>query len=406
MSTPARPVWDRGDPIDPAMLAFTTGDDPILDRRLVEQDLQGSLAHAEGLLRSGWITDAAYASIRTGLLALQESFRKGGWTVEATDEDVHSAVERRLIESIGDAGKRLHTCRSRNEQIAVDVRLWLRDALGEVHKKMDICIATARALASRHATLPLPGYTHLRRAMPSTVGAWAESLAFAFEEDVRAFSTVRDRIRFCPLGSGAGYGVPGVLDREFVAKKLGFDGPESPVTAVQWTRGRAELAYLTELEGISLNIGKVAFDLWLFTTKEFGFAQLPVELTTGSSMMPQKRNPDLLELLRAQSRQTIADRAALLDALRDLPHGYHRDFQLLKGPLFRAHDRVAAMLPLLATTLQKIEWNENALRAACADPSLRATERALDSARAGTPFRDAYREESVRRAQENMTEEH
>jgi argininosuccinate lyase len=230
--------------------------------------------------------------------------------------------------------------------------------------------------------------------MPSTVGAWLDAHARAFERDHRDLAHAATRWSECPLGSGAGYGLPVELDREFVARELGFERAEQPVTAVQHSRGRAELAYLTALEGVALDLGKLAVDLWLFTSDEFGFARLPVELTTGSSLMPHKRNPDVVELMRAHCRQVGADRAALAGAIADLPSGYHRDFQLIKPPLFRAHDRVAAMLPLAARVLDGLAFDEERLRAACADPKLRATERALDKAKGGVPFRDAYREES------------
>lgn len=390
------PIWDRGEPIDADVLAFTTGDDPIHDRRLVEPEIEASLAHAEGLHRVGLLTDGDADVIARGLEALRDSFRRDEWTVEEADEDVHSAVERRLITLAGDAGKRLHTGRSRNEQVAVDVRLWLRGAIEETEGLVEEVVAACRDIAARHGDTLIPGYTHLRRAMPSTIHDWTEAHARAFEADVEELEQARRRTRECPLGSGAGYGVPLPLDRAFVAERLGFDRPEEPPTLVQHARGRAELAYVTALEAVALDVGKVAADLWLYSTKEFGFVRLPVALTTGSSLMPQKRNPDVVELLRAHARATIADRAALLDVVRDLPSGYHRDFQLLKPPLFRAHDRMQAMLRVLGRLLTSLDIDRAALEAACADPALRATERVLDQTRAGVPFRDAYRSEAGR----------
>ena len=398
MSAPRfhRPIWDRGEPVDAEVLAFTTGDDPVHDRRLVEPEIEASLAHAEGLARVGVLSTPDHAAIAEGLGALRASFRAGEWTVEEADEDVHSALERRLIERIGEAGKRLHTGRSRNEQVAVDLRLWLRDAISEVGALVEDVAEESRAFAARHPGSPLPGYTHLRRAMPSTLAEWAEAHARAFEDDGEALEGTRARLRECPLGSGAGYGVPLPLDRVHVAKRLGFEAPEEPVTHVQHARGRAELAYVTALEGLALDVGKLAADLWLYSSAEFGFFRLPEAFTTGSSLMPQKRNPDVVELLRAHARALVADRAALLDGLRDLPSGYHRDYQLLKPPLFRAHDRATAMLRILARLLSGLLADEPALRAACDDPDLSATARVLERVRAGVPFRDAYRDEARR----------
>ena len=391
---PHRPIWDRGDPIDADMLAFTTGDDPLMDRRLVVHDITGSLAHAAGLREAGLLSAEDEAAIRGGLEQLLASHRAGEWTVEPTDEDVHSAVERRLIELVGEAGKRLHTGRSRNDQVSVDMRLWLREAIassGEALQALTVALCT---FAEAHTDVPIPGYTHLRRGMPSSLRDWALAHARALEADAVDLAHARARLAECPLGTGAGYGIPLELRRDFVATALGFERPEEPVTLTQHTRGRAELAYLTALEAVALDVGKLSSDLWLYSTHEFGFVRLPVEFTTGSSLMPQKRNPDVLELARAHCRQVVADRAALLDVLRDLPSGYHRDFQLLKPPLFRAHDRLAALLPLFARLVPALVVEREVLAKACSDESLRATERALAAAKAGIPFRDAYRAES------------
>ncbi|MEW6742571.1 MAG: argininosuccinate lyase [Planctomycetota bacterium] len=389
-----RPIWDRGEPVDSEMLAFTIGDDWLHDRRLVAYDIRASQAHVEGLAQAGLLAHEDATAIRDGLHQLLAAHGRGEWTVEAGDEDVHSAVERRLIALIGDPGKRLNTGRSRNEQVAVELLLWLRDASAEVRALTEGARAACARLAQRHGALSLPGYTHLRRATPSTAGDWALAHARAFELDLLEIEHATLRTRECPLGSGAGYGVPLALRRDIVARLLGFERPAEPVTYVQHARGRAELAWLTALEQIALDVEKLASDLWLFSSQEFGFVRLPVKFTTGSSLMPHKRNPDILELLRAHARQVIADRIAVADAIRGLPSGYHRDFQLIKPPLFRAHDRIVAMLVLLPRLLDALEFDAEALQAACADPKLRATERALEKARSGVPFRDAYRDES------------
>jgi argininosuccinate lyase len=288
----------------------------------------------------------------------------------------------------------MHLGRSRNDQVATDERLWLRGAIEGTRAALERLIAACTALAAQRGATPLPGYTHLRRAMPSSIGAWALAYRGAFDADLAELDVAAARIARCPLGSGAGYGIPLELDREGVARDLGFEGPEEPPTLTQLARGRAELAYLSALEAVALDLGKLAFDLWLYSSAEFGFVTLPDELTTGSSLMPQKRNPDLVELIRAHSRQVVADRAALLDLVRDLPSGYHRDFQLIKPPLFRAHDRMLSMLPLAARLVERLIVKREALTEACADPSLDATKRLLERAAAGESFRDAYREES------------
>jgi len=396
MSTtpPSKPVWDRGDPIDAEMLAFTVGDDWKMDQRLVKHDLRGSMAHARTLAKAGVLSAEVVECILGGLVTLAQSHSRGEWDVEATDEDVHSAVERRLIALIGEDGKRLHTGRSRNEQVAVDVRLWLREASAATEAALTKLVEACARFGAAHGALPLPGYTHLRRAMPSSLADWIGAHAAAFAEDQSELAHALRRARLCPLGSGAGYGVPLTLERAFTARELGFEAPEEPVTLVQHARGRAELAYLTALEALALDLGKLAADVWLFSSEEFGFLRLSVAFTTGSSLMPQKRNPDAVELTRARCRALIAARAELVDLLRDLPSGYHRDFQLLKAPLFRAHDHAVALLSLWGRLVPVLEPVAERLASAAADPALRATERVLTAVQSGKAFRDAYREES------------
>jgi argininosuccinate lyase len=387
-----RPIWDRGEPIDEEMLAFTIGDDWLMDQQLVAIDIQGSIAHADGLLKADLLSDLDHQSITDGLRQLSQSFEAGQWNVEPADEDVHSAVERRLIDLIGEAGERLHLGRSRNDQVATDMRLWLRQAAAEAAGKTESAIAEITGLIQREGELPIPGYTHLRRAMPSTVADWLGAHCAALQMSLQELKSSAIRWSKCPLGSGSGYGVPLPLQREWVANKLGFDAPETPVTLVQLSRGRPELAYLTAVESIAMDIGKLMADLWLYSSHEFNFVALPIAFTTGSSMMPQKRNPDVVELIRSHCRQIVHDRDALRAVILDLPSGYHRDFQLIKPPLFRAHDRITKILPLLARMIPQLEFNHQSLSAAADDPDLKATAQALSkSGKEGATFRSAYR---------------
>ena len=390
-----RPIWDRGEAIDPEMLSYTIGDDWLQDQRLVEHDIAGSLAHVAGLVHAGLLEDEAGQRISKGLRELLDEYRAGSWQLTPADEDVHSAVERLLTAKIGEDGGRMHLGRSRNDQVTVDVRLWLRAASADAIAATEQLIASLQELESAHGSLPLPGYTHLRRAMPSSIGDWLGAHRASFAADLDALRDAQKRGRFCPLGSGSGYGIPLPLDRGFVAEQLGFDGPEEPVTAVQHGRGRPELAYLSALEGLAISLGKLAVDLWLYSSAEFGFVVLPTEFTTGSSLMPQKRNPDLIELLRAQCRQVLADRAALLAVIQDLPSGYHRDFQLIKPPLFRGHDRALASVRITARLVPALQFDTETLQQAAADPQLAATAKALQAAaEGGQSFRSAYREEA------------
>ncbi|MBL4770955.1 MAG: argininosuccinate lyase [Planctomycetes bacterium] len=395
MSKHHKPIWDRGQSIDEEMMSYTIGDDWLQDQRLVEVDIRGSMAHVSGLIHAELLPHECGANIQKGLAELLESWKRGEWNVESADEDVHSAVERRLIDLIGEDGGRMHLGRSRNDQVAVDMRLWLRRAADETGQALIGLQNACANMADKDGELPIPGYTHLRRAMPSTILDWIGAHEAAFAADLADLEHAGRRWSLCPLGSGSGYGIPLALDRKFVAEELGFQGPENPVTAVQHSRGRAELAYVTALEAIAVDIGKLAADLWLYSTSEFAFVKLPIPFTTGSSLMPQKRNPDLIELLRANARQVVAERTALLAVLQDLPSGYHRDFQLIKPPLFRAHDRLLASLKILTRFLPGLEFQTEALTEAANDPDLQATAKALTAAAKGQSFRSAYRETSI-----------
>jgi argininosuccinate lyase len=390
-----QPIWDRGQEIDHQMMSFTIGDDWLQDRRLVEIDLNASMAHVEGLVQAELLSSKSGARIQAGLQQLLQDWQNQTWDLGPEDEDVHSAVERRLINLIGEDGERMHLGRSRNDQIAVDMRLWLRQSTEQLNQSLQAMQTAFHKLAERSKELPLPGYTHLRRAMPSTVQDWLDAHCSAFAADQIELKHAAHRWSHCPLGSGSGYGVPLPLARDFVARTLGFEGPEYPVTATQHSRGRAELAYLTVLEAIALDLGKLAADLWLYSTTEFGFLQLPVAFTTGSSLMPQKRNPDLIELLRGHCRQVVTERQALLGVIQDLPSGYHRDFQLIKPPLFRAHDRLMAALSICARFIPELQFQAPALQSAANDPDLQATALALQAAVEGQSFRSAYRDSSL-----------
>lgn len=390
-----RPIWDRGEAVDSAMLAFTIGDDWLMDRELVAFDIEGSIAHAGGLHQANLLTSADHNCIIDGLQSLLSSWQRGEWDMESCDEDVHSAVERRLIDLVGEAGERLHLGRSRNDQVATDMRLWLRSAAAQTKQQVSALISAMESVVISHGSLPLPGYTHLRRAMPSTVADWMGAHAAALNASLQELESAAARWSLCPLGSGSGYGVPLPLERAWVAEKLGFEGVGNPVTLAQLSRGRAELAFLNVLEAVAMDLGKLASDLWLYSSQEFHYLHLPTEFTTGSSLMPQKRNPDVIELMRAQCRQIVQDRDALRAVLLDLPSGYHRDFQLIKPPLFRAHGRMQSMLPLLTRFLPALQFDSKVLTSVAADPALQATAEALaNAAKEGGTFRAAYREQA------------
>ncbi len=383
-------LWDKGAPLDERVLRYTAGEDHSLDERLVRYDVQASVAHAEMLRGCGLLSEADCEALRTALLAIAQEHAQGLWHIELADEDGQTALERRLTERLGPVGGRIHLGRSRNDQVLTAIRLYLRDAIGELATAAEQVARALDALGARHAGIPLPGYTHMQQAMPSSVDWWAGGFAAEIRDDAEGLRTVRRRISRSPLGSAAGYGTPGLpIDREATARALGFSGPHEPVTAVQLSRGKAEASLLFELALLMQDLGRFAADVLLFYTREFGFLELPDAFTTGSSIMPQKRNPDVFELVRARSATAQSCLAEVLGVLAKLPSGYQRDLQLLKPPLFRGIDLAADTLDILPHAIEAMRFRADRIEL---DPAIHAAEEAYALvASEGIPFREAYR---------------
>jgi argininosuccinate lyase len=369
-------------------MRFLAGNDVLLDREFFLHDITASKAHVEGLARIGVVTGDEAAALARELDALAEDFRTGAFVLDERFEDGHSAIEARLTERLGDAGRRVHTGRSRNDQILVATRLWLKEKLDALGGH---CRAIATVCLERAAqpALPLPGYTHLQRAVVSSTAMWFAGFTEAFIDNAQRAQQTLAWVDANPLGSAAGYGVNLPLDREHTTAALGFSRLQlSPIYA-QLSRGKFELAALEALASALLDLRRLAWDLSLFTTAEFGFVSLPPEYTTGSSIMPNKRNPDVVELLRA-SYATVAAARCEIEQLLSLPSGYQRDLQFSKGSIFHGMTHGLAALELVPDLLARMRWNEAAMRAAI-EPAMYATDVAIEQAAAGVPFRDAYR---------------
>jgi argininosuccinate lyase len=383
-------LWQKpGVHVDARVQAFLAGDDVILDREFFLHDITASSVHAEGLRRIGILSSDELDGLKRELATLADDFQSGDFILDDRFEDGHSAIEARLTERLGDAGRKIHTGRSRNDQVLVATRLWLKEKLTRVKAlSLDIArVALDRAEAEK--SLPLPGYTHIQRAVVSSAGMWWAGWAEAFIDDaVRAADTLR-QVDANPLGSAAGYGVNLALDREYTTQALGFARMQvSPIYA-QLSRGKFELAALEALGSATLDLRRLAWDLSLFTSAEFGFVALPARYTTGSSIMPNKRNPDVIELMRATHASVAAARTEI-EQLLSLPSGYHRDLQASKGAIVHGFGRGLAALELLPDLLTNLEWREERLRAAI-DSGMYATDVAVEAAIAGVPFRDAYK---------------
>ena len=383
-------LWQKpGVRIDPRIQQFCAGDDVILDREFFLFDIRASVAHAEGLQRIGILSTGELDAIRRELDTLADDFRSGSFVLDDRYEDGHSAIESRLAERLDDTGRKIHTGRSRNDQVLVATRLWLKDRLAALQSLCREAATVALARAADEAALPLPGYTHLQRAVVSSAGMWWSAWAEGFIDNAARAHDTLAWVDANPLGSAAGYGVNLPLDRDHTTAALDFGRMQLSATYAQLSRGKFELAAIEALSSAMLDLRRLAWDLSLFTSAEFGFVTLPAQYTTGSSIMPNKRNPDVIELMRASYASVAAGRAEV-EQLLSLPSGYHRDLQFSKGAIFHAFGRGLGALQLLPELLRSIEWNPAAMRAAL-DPSMFATDLAVDLAREGVPFRDAYR---------------
>jgi argininosuccinate lyase len=379
--------------IHPDVLSFTVGKDPVLDLELAVWDCVGTAAHVTMLSRMrvkpAILGTAERNRVVSALVDIIRESQAGAFTITEADQDVHLAVERRLTERLGELGRKVHTGRSRNDQVAVDIRLHARDQLLGLVDEVAELAAGLVAFGKRHERVPMVGRTHLQPAMPSSVGLWATAYAETLLDDlllVEAAYTTNDR---CPLGSAAGYGVPIPVDRELTARLLGFSGPHHNVFHASNVRGKNEAVILAACGQVMLTLSRLAEDLILFSMPEFGYFALPPELCTGSSIMPQKYNPDVLELIRAKAAVVLGYGSAANALLKALPGGYNRDLQETKELYMEGVRVTRASLRILALMAESLGVRPERLRAGFA-PGVFATDRALELVAGGMPFRDAY----------------
>ncbi len=381
-------LWDKGAPLDERVLRFTAGEDHVLDDRLVAYDVRASIAHAEMLHECGLLAAEELQAICEGLKAIGAAHERGEWRVTLDMEDGQTALETLLTQRVGTAGARLHAGRSRNDQVLAALRLYLRDAVEALAEGGRRTAEALDRLAAEQGDVALPGYTHMQQAMPSSVALWAGGFAAEIRDDVDALRHAHRRIGRNPLGSAAGYGTPGLpVDREGTRKRLDFPVNHEPVTAVQLSRGKAEAEVLFQVTLLMQDLGRLASDLLLFYTREFAFVQLPEAFTTGSSIMPQKRNPDVFELVRGRTATAQASLAEVLGVTAKLTSGYHRDLQLIKAPLFRSIDVCQDSLDIMSAAIPEVRFRPDRIRM---DADIHAAERANELvAREGIPFREA-----------------
>jgi argininosuccinate lyase len=383
-------LWQKGYTLHPVIERYEAGD-AALDNRLVEADVLGSIAHARMLGKIGLLEAGEVAALHRELARIAALARAGEFVVTPADEDVHSKIENHLVATVGEAGKKIHTARSRNDQVLVDLRLFTRVELTGIEGLVLDAIAALLDLAERGKDVPMPGYTHMQRAMLSSVGLWAGAYAEALLDDLRPLQTAYAVNDQSPLGSAASYGVPFAIDRQYVADQLGFARVQNNVLYAQHGRGKFEGLVVQALAQVLVDLSKLAQDIVLFTTSEYDFFRVAPELCTGSSIMPQKHNLGALELVRGRAQTLLGYQATILGIVAGLPSGYNMDNQETKKPFIAALDLAGETLQVCALFVRGLEPNEEKLRAACS-PELFATDQAYALVRQGMPFRDAYRQ--------------
>jgi len=377
--------------IEKDVLSFTAGRDVELDMNLIRQDCLGTAAHVTMLsqIKPPVLTKTDRTKIIRELKKIIAQADEGKFKIRLADQDVHLAVERTLTEALGDLGKKVHTARSRNDQVATDLRLYAKEELLFTLAEAAELVGAVLAFAKRHEKVPMVGRTHMQPAMPSSVGLWAAAHAESLLDDCALLVNAYELNDQCPLGSAASYGVPLAIDRELTADLLGFSRPTQTTLYANNARGKLEAIVLSACSQVMLSLSRFAQDLILFTMPEFGYFTLPDELCTGSSIMPQKKNPDVLELVRAKASRVKACESAVCDLVKNSAGGYNRDLQDAKEPFMEGLAMTRACLCVLAPFVKAIGVNRKALKAGFT-PDIFATDRALELVGEGMAFRDAY----------------
>ena len=384
-------LWNKGTEADARVEEFTVGRDRVLDLRLARYDIRGSRAHIRMLLEIGLLTEEEWRTLDAALADIAASVEDGTFVLEPDVEDIHSQVELLLTRSLGEVGKKIHSGRSRNDQVLVDVKLFLKDELLALRSEVETLFRTLQELSERHKEVLLPGYTHGQLAMPSSFGLWFGAYAEALVDDVCMLHGAYKVVDSNPLGSGAGYGGSFPLDREMTTELLGFATMSYNSVAAQMGRGKAEKCVASALGSLALTLNKFAADCCMYMSPNYGFIRFPDFLTTGSSIMPHKKNPDVWEIMRARCNRIMAAENEISMLCGNLPHGYHRDLQLLKDILFPVLESMHECLEMADYMLHYIEVNDHILDSPLYE-HLFTVEEVNSRVLSGVPFRDAYRQ--------------
>ena len=386
----ANKLWEKNVEVNAAIERFTVGNDRELDLYLAKYDVLGSMAHIIMLESIGLLTADELAALLAELKAIYRLAEQGGFVIEEGVEDVHSQVELMLTRKLGDVGKKIHSGRSRNDQGLVDLKLFTRDRLRHVAEAVRELFSALQEQSERYAAVLMPGYTHLQVAMPSSFGLWFGAYAESLTDDMLLLEAAYRMTNRNPLGSAAGYGSSFPLDRSLTTRLLGFDSMDYNVVYAQMGRGKNERNVAFALAGIAGTVAKMAFDACLFNSQNFGFVKLPDECTTGSSIMPHKKNPDVFELIRARCNKLQALPQQITLIMNNLPCGYFRDLQEIKEVFLPAFDQLLSCLEMSTYIIRRMEVNTHLLDDSRYD-AMFSVEEVNRLAAAGMPFRDAYK---------------
>ena len=383
-------LWEKGTKLNQQIESFTVGDDYILDQKLIKYDCLASIAHAKMLGKIGILNVPEVQRLEQELNNIIELDHKGEFEILKEQEDCHTAIENFLVNNLGDLGKKIHTARSRNDQVLTALRLYYKDKLGDCKKLINELIQTITEFVNQNGDINFPGYTHTRKAMPSSIGLWGNSFIDAMQDNLKVIELTAEIIDQSPLGTGAGYGVPLKIDRNYTAELLGFKKVQKNPIYTQNSRGKFESSILHVLTLIMFDLNKIASDLILFSLQEFGYFELPEEFCTGSSIMPQKKNPDVLELVRSKYNVVVSYEFQVKNIISNLISGYHRDIQLTKEPTMKGLEITEECLAIMNLIFTKLKVNkENCLKALTEE--IYATEQVYKLVEKGIPFREAYK---------------
>lgn len=386
----AMKLWEKGYRLNKQVEDFTVGDDYILDQKLIKYDVLASIAHAKMLGKIGILKKDEVQKLITELNNIIQLDKQDKFRILKEQEDCHTAIENHLTKELGDLGKKIHTARSRNDQVLTALRLYHKEELNDCKKLINRLIEAIEKFIRKYGKIEFPGYTHTRKAMPSSISMWGNAFIDSMQDNLKAVNFVWELIDQSPLGTGAGYGIPLKIDRGYTAKLLGFKKSQKNPIYTQNSRGKFESTILHTLTQIMFDLNKIATDLILFSMPELGYFELPKEFCTGSSIMPRKKNPDVLELLRAKYHIVVSYEVQIKNIISNLISGYNRDLQLTKEPTMKGLEITKQSLSIMTLIFTNLKGNkENCSRALTED--IYATEKVYELVKRDTPFREAYK---------------